>query len=261
MWLRCLLGTTNRLARYQSWYQLFSLLPLSVALAASKTVGRVARRLTLTTRARGCPQHLILWRDLSLLVRAKQPRRPNSLVLAGIAGVYTKYLVDFLEGYTHAQLCLHFVPYTSAFAELSRVKAAINACVYPALKTFHRLFFYKDFANLCSMALHQKNAPLLTAWLTRFMERIDARMHRKFLRFLSVFFRRVHESASPHITHTGIKFIIKGKIGVSGSAKKRTQHIAYGTRSLSRKNHRISFCQGLVRTPTGVLGLKCFLFY
>lgn len=230
-------------------------------MSAAKSVGPTSRRNRLTTRARGCPQHLILWRDLSLLIRAPYLRRPNSMVLAGIAGVYTKYLVDFFEGYTQSQLCLHFVPYTSAFNELRKVKSAINACIYPALKVFHRLFFYKDFANLCSMALHQKNAPLLTTWLTRFMERIDARMHRKFLRFLSVFFRRVHESTSPYITHTGIKFIIKGKIGVSGSAKKRTQHIAYGTRSLSRKNHRISFCQGLVRTPTGVLGLKCFLFY
>lgn len=93
------------------------------------------------------------------------------------------------------------------------------------------------------------------------MERIDARMHRKFLRFLSVFLRRIHESSSPYLTHTGVKLIVKGKISVSGSAKKRTQHIAYGVRSLSRKSHRISFAQGLVRTRTGVLGLKCFIFY
>ena len=162
-WLRCLLSTTNGLARYHSWYQLFSLLPLSVALLAAKVVGPTTRRAPLTTRARGCPQHLILWRDLSLLVRDPYLRRPNSMVLAGIAGVYTKYLVDFFEGYTQSQLCLHFVPYTSSFTELGKVKAAINACIYPALKVFHRLFFYKDFANLCAMALHQKNAPLLTA--------------------------------------------------------------------------------------------------
>lgn len=93
------------------------------------------------------------------------------------------------------------------------------------------------------------------------MERIDARIHKKFLKFLSVFLRRIHESTAASLTHTGIKITVKGKISVSGSAKKRTQHIAYGTRSLVRKNHRISFAQGLVRTPTGVLGLKCFLFF
>ena len=134
-----------------------------MAVLAAKSLGLTTRRVSLTTRARGCPQHLILWRDLSLLVRAPYLRRPNSAVLAGIAGVYTKYLVDFFEGYTQTQICLHFVPYSGCPAELVKVKAAINACIDPALKTFHRLFFYRDFANLCSMALHQKNAPLLTA--------------------------------------------------------------------------------------------------
>ena len=232
-----------------------------MALVAVRKIGPVSTKLPLTNRVRGCPQHLLLWRDLSILIRAPYLRRPNSLVLAGVAGVYTKYLTDFFETYTGSQVCLHFVPYTSNITELARVRLAINACIYPALKVFHRLFFYKDFAMLCALALHQKNAPLLVAWLTKFMERIDARIHRKFLRFLSIFFRRVHELASPSITHTGIKFIVKGKISVSGSAKKRTQHIAYGTRSLSRKSHRISFSQGVVRTPTGVLGLKCFIFY
>lgn len=169
--------------------------------------------------------------------------------------------MDFFEGFTKRKVCLHFVPYVSSVDELARVKLDVAACIYPALKVFHRLFFYRDFATLCAIAFYQKNAKLLLTWLTRFMERIEAKVHRKFLRFLSVFFRRVHESTAPSLSHTGIKLTIKGKISVSGSAKKRTQHMAYGTRSLSRKSHSISYAQGIVRTPTGVLGLKCFIFY
>lgn len=156
---------------------------------------------------------------------------------------------------------MHFVPYDANIQELRQIRLDVNACVYPALRVFHRLFFFKDFANLCAIAFQQKNAALFVTWLTRFMERIDARIHKKFLRFLGVFLRRIHESNAPSLSYTGIKIIVKGKISVSGNAKKRTQHIAYGTRSLSRKNHSISFAQGLVRTATGVLGFKCFIFY
>lgn len=261
VWLSRLLLTTLRLARYRSWYQLFSLLPLTVAMSASRALHATSPRAAQTTRLRGCPQHLILWRDLSLLIRAPRLRRPDTMVLAGVAGLYSKYLSDFFETQTNASICLHFLPYSAAQSELAGITSAIWGCIYPALRVFHRLFFYRDFATLCAVAFHQKNATLLATWLARFMERIDARMHRKFLRFLSVFLRRVHESKSPSLTHTGVKLTLKGKISVSGSAKKRTQHIAYGVRSLSRKSHRISFAQAVVRTRTGVMGLKCFIFY
>lgn len=191
---------------------------------------------------------------------AKQQGTPPS-TLTAVSGLYTKYLGAFFEQCSHGQVHVQFIPYESNIAELRQIKKDVNACIYPALKVFHRLFFVKDFANLCSVAFQQKNATLFVRWLTNFMERIEARLHKKFLRFLGVFLRRIHESAAPSITQTGVKIIVKGKISVSGNAKKRTKHLAYGTRSLCRKSHSISFAQGLVRTPTGVLGFKCFIFY
>lgn len=83
------------------------------------------------------------------------------MIVAGISGTYTKYLMDFFEGYTKSQICLHFIPYGSNGHELARIRLDVNACIYPALKTFHRLFFYKDFGMLCALAFYQKNATLL----------------------------------------------------------------------------------------------------
>lgn len=134
---------------------------MSVASAAAKSLS-TARPLRLgSSRARGCPQHLLLWRDLHAILKAPYKYRPNSMVVAGISGTYTKYLMDFFEGYTKSQIYLHFIPYGSNGHELARIRLDVNACIYPALKTFHRLFFYKDFGMLCALAFYQKNATLL----------------------------------------------------------------------------------------------------
>ena len=53
----------------------------------------------------------------------------------------------------------------------------------------------------------------------------------------------------------GLRFDIRGKLGVKGNAKKRHMNFSVNTNSFSKKKHRIEYKQGLVYTDTGVLGL------
>jgi len=72
---------------------------------------------------------------------------------------------------------------------------------------------------------------------------------------------RVVERGPSFLGAIGIKFVINGKISVTGNAKTRAKHIGAGKRGLTTISRRVSFAQRQIRTPTGVLGIKCFIFF
>jgi hypothetical protein len=59
----------------------------------------------------------------------------------------------------------------------------------------------------------------------------------------------------------GFRFEIRGKIGVTGNAKKKHTIFSFGASSFSKKTHRLDLKQGLVYTETGVLGITFILTY
>jgi hypothetical protein len=93
------------------------------------------------------------------------------------------------------------------------------------------------------------------------MQRLPSKLHRKFLYFLNIFLTRLSEIKPNPTSYIGIRFSISGKISVTGNAKTRTKHLAVGKRSLSTKKLSISFSQKQIRTLTGVLGIRCYIFY
>lgn len=93
------------------------------------------------------------------------------------------------------------------------------------------------------------------------MEKINPRFHRHFISHLRVFLGRLYKAQAKNLGFLGLKLAVKGKISVSGNAKKRTQRINYGVCSLTTKSYKISYSRGVVHTKTGVLGVKCFIFY
>jgi ribosomal protein S3 len=93
------------------------------------------------------------------------------------------------------------------------------------------------------------------------MEKQKITKHKKFLRFLMLYLKKVQQLPNAVLLFTGIKIIIKGKIGVAGNSKKRLFRIRHGVCSFSKKSQRINYSHNIVRTHTGVLGIKCFIFY
>ena len=154
-----------------------------------------------------------------------------------------------------------FLPYKPCVGYIGELTKLVETCVYPRLRSFHKLFFIQDFVHIITLAFYQKNADLFLRWLLRFMEKINPRLHRKFISYLKVFLGHLYRTQSNHLQFLGFKLVVKGKISVTGNAKKRTQRINYGICSLTTKIYKISYARGVVHTRTGVLGLKCFLFY
>ena len=59
----------------------------------------------------------------------------------------------------------------------------------------------------------------------------------------------------------GIFFDIRGKLGVTGNAKKRHLKINMGNYSFTKKVNKINYYQSIVRTSTGVLGITFCIFF
>jgi ribosomal protein S3 len=77
-----------------------------------------------------------------------------------------------------------------------------------------------------------------------------------FFRYLRYVFRYFICTAFQDLRLKGIKFQLKGKISVSGNARTRTIRQSIGQVSHSTFNNKVTYDLNLVKTFTGVQGLK-----
>jgi len=59
----------------------------------------------------------------------------------------------------------------------------------------------------------------------------------------------------------GLLFSMRGKISVTGDAKKRHTYVKYGKHSNTSKNIKISLSSSQVKTKTGVVGVSFGIFF
>lgn len=93
------------------------------------------------------------------------------------------------------------------------------------------------------------------------MEKIYLKNHKKILNLLKLILTRYYNFFFLQFNVLGIFFDIRGKLGVTGNAKKRHFGINAGTYSSTKKQMKINFNQSVVRTSTGVLGVTFCIFF
>lgn len=93
------------------------------------------------------------------------------------------------------------------------------------------------------------------------MEKIYLKNHKKILNLLKLIFTRYFNIFFFKLNIKGIFFDIRGKLGVTGSAKKRHFKINFGSSSSTIKKNKINYNQSIVRTNTGVLGVTFCLYF
>ena len=87
------------------------------------------------------------------------------------------------------------------------------------------------------------------------MTRLPINKHKRVVKLLRIFLTRYRRFFVDFLKIRGIKFDIRGKVGVAGNSKKRHYLFSTGDTSFSQKKHRLEYKQGLVYTNTGVLGV------
>lgn len=131
---------------------------------------------------------------------------------------------------------------------------------------YYKPFYMKnysiiDFIEIFWYSLFLKDLKMISTWMTKFMESIHFRYHKRFLSFFGNFIKKYGLVFINYLNVKGFFFDIRGKVGVAGNSKKRHLFFKVGTLKKSTKKSKINFNQNLVRTPVGVLGLTYILNY
>ena len=121
--------------------------------------------------------------------------------------------------------------------------------------------FFKQFIDILWISFLLKDSKFFLDWFVNLMEKVYLKNHKKFLNLLKIIFTRYYNYFFSNSGVLGIFFDIRGKLGVTGNAKKRHMKINTGTYSSTNKQLKISFNQSVVRTSTGVLGVTFCIFF
>lgn len=122
-------------------------------------------------------------------------------------------------------------------------------------------FFLLEALHVIYLSLKIKDPFFLINWITRILHKISFWKHRAFFHFLQYTFKYCFSSVFKELGIKGIKFQLKGKVGVSGNARTRRIISSYGVTGASSYNNKVLTALTLIRTFTGVMGLKIWLIF
>lgn len=106
-----------------------------------------------------------------------------------------------------------------------------------------------------------KDSNIFINFFRRKLEDISIKLHKKLLLGLK---KLIHFVFEPHFKIFGLLGIflnIRGKLGVSGNAKKRKYCFYFGKHSITKRTLKFSHKQTPIWTYTGVLNLSFYLFF
>ena len=131
------------------------------------------------------------------------------------------------------------------FSVLSR---SITFNLYEIIEIILYSFYYKDVF-------------LLSNWFLKNFKNVHFTNHKKFLVFFKTIINDIFESYRDILQIKGFYFIIKGKVGVTSNAKKKTIKFIIGSSNKSKKSQKMDFQQGVVKSLSGSLGVSMILTY
>ena len=120
---------------------------------------------------------------------------------------------------------------------------------------------FKEFIEILWLSFLLKDSKFFLNWFKFFLEKINLKNHKKFLNLLKLVLTRYYNFFFLNSNVLGIFFDIRGKLGVTGNAKKRHMKITTGAYSSTKKKTKISHSQSIIRTSTGVLGVTFCIFF
>lgn len=124
-----------------------------------------------------------------------------------------------------------------------------------------RGFFLNEMLEILYLTFYRKDLNYLKRWFLLTMERIQFEKHRQFLRVVK---HILFHHTDVLLESNGIKgfFLdVRGKVGVTGDAKRRNFYVSVGKRSRTTKNSKFDYQNGIVRTETGALGITMVIYY
>lgn len=171
------------------------------------------------------------------------------------------YLMNFLELFTKSSVFFRI-------KSKLRIPTTTNDDLYKIFlkhKNFQsrvgRGFFFFEMLEIMWLSFFFKDLNFLIDWFIKTMERIPFKRHKK---LLSVFKFIIVNYSDVLLFNNNVKgyfFDIRGKVGVSGNAKKRHFSFYSGKYSKTTKNSKFDYQHNIVKTFTGALGVTMVMYY
>lgn len=198
--------------------------------------------------------------NISLNLRFRQKK---SLPLKN-TNVFLWYLLNFFENKLQKPVFLKLLYSRKAISKKSIYLFSMK--VFRRLKRytfkFKRNFFLGEIIRITTISLMSRDSTLFINYITWVLMQIPYKDVKGFLYFLKVFLKKcMLPFFKSYFFLKGFVFDIRGKVGVTGDAKKRHTLISWGQSSFSEKNLKLSLKQGLVYTRTGVMGVTVIIIF
>lgn len=176
---------------------------------------------------------------------------------------FTNTLVRFLETLTGQKILIKI---TTLLNNSLNFNDKIQCAVWSQkLKFFKKAigsgFNLTEALEIIFLTLKLKDIDLLSNWMTDCFQKINFWKFKFIFRFLNYVFRFFFITIFKTYKFKGIKFQLKGKISVAGNARTRTIRFVFGDISNATFDNKILYNLSLIRTFTGVQGLKIWIVF
>ena len=106
-----------------------------------------------------------------------------------------------------------------------------------------------------------KDSSIFVNFLKRVLEVLNLKLHKRVFKGIKKLIKDIFKPLFNYLGLNGLFFNVKGKIGVSGSAKKRRYFFYFGRHSLTNRTLKMDCKNTTIWTPTGVLGFTFLVFF
>lgn len=170
------------------------------------------------------------------------------------------FVLNFLESYLHKKIWVRVStkdPIDIFWKNYITFFLKKNSYLY---KKFNKLIAVRELLEIVWITFKTHDLQILLNFLKKKFENAHFKKHKK---ILSIFFDviRKNEYLLRMLNIKGFFFDIRGKVGVSGNAKKRHHSFSLGKITTTSQNVGSYFQQISVWTPTGQMGITCILQY
>jgi len=167
-----------------------------------------------------------------------------------------KFLLNFLENFLKTPIIINIKK---------------GSCRLPIKRISYRKFFLKYFkknlkvskqvVGILYYSILLKDASIFANFLKKIFEKTNIKLHKKILLGLKKLIKEVFKPLFNYLNLVGLLFNIKGKIGVSGNAKKRRYFFYFGGHSLTTRTLKVDLKFLPIWTFTGTMGFTFYLFF
>jgi hypothetical protein len=172
-------------------------------------------------------------------------------------------LIRFFENVSGRKVVIQLFPFINLilnYQELMRCLMWSHRVIH-FKKVIGTGFFLNESVQIIYVSLKLKDPHFLINWLRQTLQKISFWKLKTFFYYLRYLFRYFFSIIFPELNIKGIKFRMRGKISVAGNARTRTVVHSIGCTSQTSLDNRIVQVDDIIRTFTGVIGLRIWLIF